>query len=61
MEGSSPEVHEDEDGEEERDDGDGVSQYPDVDLPVGHLAPTVAAGVVQAALVVGVVVPGTVL
>ena len=61
MEGSvkfSPEVHEDEDGEEERDDGDGVSEDPDEDLPVGHLSPTVTAGVVQATLVVGIIVPG---
>ena len=50
-----PEVHEDDDGEEERYDGDGVAQDPDVELPVLR-----AAVVVQTALVVGVVVPGPV-
>ena len=52
-----PEVHEDEDGEEERYDGDRVAQYPDVDLPFGFRY----AVVVQTAVVVGEVVPATVL
>ena len=60
-----PEVHEDEYGEEERYDGDGVAQYPDVHLPVRDvplvLGDAVAARVVQAAVVVGEVVPGPVL
>ena len=59
-----PEVHEDEDGEEERYDGDRVAQDPDVDLPVRDvtlvLRDAVTAGMVQTALVVGVVVPGPV-
>ena len=59
-----PEVHEDEDGEEERYDGDWVAQDPDVDLPVRDvtlvLRDAVTAGMVQTALVVGVVVPGPV-
>ena len=52
-----PEVHEDEDSEEERDDGDGVSEYPDVDLPVRNLPSAVTAGIVQTTLVVGIIIP----
>ena len=52
-----PEVHEDEDGEEERYDGDRVAQYPDIDLPFRFRY----AMVVQTAVVVGKVVPASVL
>ena len=56
----SPEEHEDEDGEEQGDDGDGVSEQEDeLILPV--VGAGEHGGVVQALRVVGEVLPGPVL
>ena len=56
-----PEVEKDEDGDEERYDRDGVAEQEDEDLPVfdAHIRPR--QSVVQAAGVVGIVVPPAIL